>query len=61
MGRKAPTPPPYKPGDTVKRPAPPPQPPRKCVCSGCYCQRMDLGGYQPHSCSVDIVAAPSDD
>lgn len=29
MGRKAPTPPPYKPGDTVKRPVPPPQPPQK--------------------------------
>ncbi|CNJ62223.1 exonuclease [Yersinia phage vB_YenM_56.17] len=30
MGRKAPTPPPYNPGDIVKRPAPPPQPPQKC-------------------------------
>lgn len=29
MGCKAPTPPPYKPGDTVKRPAPLPQPPQK--------------------------------
>lgn len=28
MGRKAPTPPPYNPGDIVKRPAPPPQPPK---------------------------------
>lgn len=27
MSRKAPTPPPYKPGDTVKRPAAPPPPP----------------------------------
>jgi hypothetical protein len=28
MGRKAPTPPLYKPGDTVKSPAPPPQLPK---------------------------------
>lgn len=28
MGRKEPTPPPYKPGDKVKRPAAPPAPPQ---------------------------------
>lgn len=29
MGRKAPTPPPYKPGDKVVRPEPPPIPPKR--------------------------------
>ncbi|MEY4476136.1 MAG: hypothetical protein RL248_1903 [Pseudomonadota bacterium] len=59
MGRKAPTPPPYKPDDTVKRPAPPPQPPKKCECTGCYRRRMELGGYQPHSCGVGIAVSNS--
>ncbi len=33
MGMKEPTPPPYKPGDVVVRPAPPPPPPKAFAAS----------------------------
>ncbi|QDL31172.1 hypothetical protein EGO53_04960 [Serratia liquefaciens] len=52
MGMKAPTLPPYKPGDKVVRPAPPPPPPRpfgmgyqpRCCCgaSGSECRRCPV-------------------
>lgn len=43
MGRKAPTPPPYKPGDKVVQPAPLPPPSRvKCKwCDACPIPRQD--------------------
>lgn len=44
MGRKAPTPPPYKPGDKVVRPAPPPTPPPPRISRMDYQSRCFCGG-----------------
>ncbi|PHY81372.1 hypothetical protein CS371_17610 (plasmid) [Serratia marcescens] len=55
MGMKAPTPPPYKPGDVVVLPAPPPPPPKAFAASRpipsqeqttahCHCHDLILPG-----------------
>lgn len=55
MGCKAPTPPPYKPGDTVKRPAPPPPPPEKFKTKQGIMMEMQTNQKITAQLAVDIL------